>query len=570
VSETKGGIAKLIIGLDMGGTNVDGVVIDQGEIVRTSKRVVNRSDLLNSIYKTLEDLIVGVDTSKIESVNLSTTICTNAIVENKTSTVGMIIESGPGIKPGFLACGQENVFITGYIDHRGNEIKSFRIKEVLDAAKKFKSKNINSVAVVTKFSVRCPGHEIEIGKLLENEFPTITLGHTISGRLNFPRRVLTSYLNSAVYSTFREFSKSIKAVLPEKGISSPVHVLKADGGTLNIESAEKHPVYTVLSGPAASLLGISALLPTSTDAVLLDIGGTTTDIFFLADGVPLFEPQGIRIGKYPTLVRAIFSASLGLGGDSSISVEDNKLIIGPHRDGLPMAFGGPKPTPSDAFIVLGLLDCNDKDKAFNAMNQIGLKIGLDAEKTAKKVVEKMCEMIKSFVEQLIDDINNHPVYTVKELLYGKKLKPCRLNVVGGPAKALSKALGELFNLPCSYPENYELANAIGSALARTTTEITLNVDTEKRILTVPELGIYEKTPQNYSIEKARSQALELVRKKAWDLGAFCEEIEPEITEESSFNMVRGFYTSGKNIRIKAQVKPGLIKKFMRCNKNAKS
>jgi N-methylhydantoinase A/oxoprolinase/acetone carboxylase beta subunit len=74
--------------------------------------------------------LLGVDVTKIERVNLSTTICTNAIVENKTSPVGMIIESGPGIKPGFLACGQENVFITGYIDHRGNEVERFRKQEI--------------------------------------------------------------------------------------------------------------------------------------------------------------------------------------------------------------------------------------------------------------------------------------------------------------------------------------------------------------------------------------------------------------------------------------------------------
>jgi N-methylhydantoinase A/oxoprolinase/acetone carboxylase beta subunit len=561
VSETKGGILKLIIGLDMGGTNVDGVVIDHGEIVRSAKKPVDRSNLLKSIYETLEELIVSVDVTKIERVNLSTTICTNAIVENKTSPVGMIIESGPGIKPGFLACGQENVFITGCIDHRGSEVERFRKQEIFDAIKKFKCKDINSAAIVTKFSVRCPQHEIEIGKLLEGKFPTVTLGHTISGRLNFPRRVLTSYLNSAVSNTFRKFSESVRAVLPEKGISAPVYVLKADGGTLNVNSAEKHPVYTILSGPAASLLGICALLPTSSDAVLLDIGGTTTDIFFLSDGIPLFEPQGIRIGMYPTLVRAIFSASLGLGGDSSISIEGDRILIGPHRDGFPMAFGGPKPTPSDAFIVLGLMNYGDKCRAFAAMDQIGGKIGLGAKETAERVVDKMCELVNCSVEQLLEDINNHPVYTVKELLYGKKLKPCCMNVVGGPAKALSKALGEKFNIPCRFPKNYELANAVGAALARTTTEITLNVDTEKCVLSVPELGIYEKIHKNYNLEKARLRATDLVKKKVQDLGAFCEKIEPEITEESCFNMVRGFYTSGKNIRIKAQVKPGLINRL---------
>ena len=190
------------------------------------------------------------------------------------------------------------------------------------------------------------------------------MGHSLSGKLNFPRRVFTSYLNSAVYDTFNGFSTSIRKSMKQEGIDAPLFILKADGGTINLATAEEKPVETILSGPAASFMGLNAMIKTYKDAILLDIGGTTTDIFFLADGVPLFEPLGIKIGDYKTLVRAIYSVSIGLGGDSSIEVEDVhlkdglediKLKIGPNRAGYPYALGGPKPTPTDAMIVLGLI-----------------------------------------------------------------------------------------------------------------------------------------------------------------------------------------------------------------------
>ncbi|KUK08829.1 MAG: Hydantoinase/oxoprolinase [Caldanaerobacter subterraneus] len=551
----------------MGGTNIDGVIVEKGKIIKTIKKPTNRENLFNSIWTALKELLSGYDNTKIERINLSTTVSTNAIVENKLSPVGMIIQPGPGLPYDFLACGDENVFISGYIDHRGEIIKDFNLFEIENAIKLFKEKNIKAYAVVTKFSIRNPSIEIKIKEILENEIPNsfVTMGHTISGKLNFPRRVYTSYLNSAVHSIFNEFLNNIKKSLEKEGINAPVFILKADGGTMNISTAEKKPVETILSGPAASLMGINAMLPTNEDAILLDIGGTTTDIFFLADGVPLFEPWGIRIGKYKTLIRAIYSVSIGLGGDSSICVRNGRIKIGPQREGVPYAFGGPKPTPTDAMITLELIDENafsltheNVKKAYEAMTLLGKELNLSAKDMAKLILSTMGDIIKNKVDELLHEINSRPVYTVKELLYGKKIKPKLINIIGGPSKVLAPVLEEKFNLPCYYPKNYSVANAVGAALARPTTEITMLVDTSKKTLSVPELGLYEKITGNYTLDKAKEKALELVKKSALSLGASIEEIEAEIVEESSFNMVRGFYTIGKNMRIKAQVKPGLI------------
>jgi len=553
----KGGI-KLIVGLDMGGTHVDAVLIHQGEIIEVTKRPTDRSNMLGSILDTLESLLYGQDPSKIERINLSTTISTNAIVENKTDPVGMIIQCGPGLESNFLRCGRENVFISGYIDHRGREVSPIDNSEIRQAMRTFKDLGISAVAVVGKFSVRNSEHEIKIKKMLKNEFFPITLGHTLSGKLNFPRRVFTAYYNSAVYATFQKFCESINKALQTQNIKAPVYVLKADGGTMTMKAGEQYPVNTILSGPAASVMGGQAFLKTSQDAIFLDIGGTTTDISFLADGIPLLEPLGIKIAGYPTLVRALYSVSIGVGGDSRVQVQDNDLVIGPERLDKPRALGGKWPTPTDAMITLGMLEIGDKSEAFLAMKEIGEELSISAEDAAKRILEKMIDIIKNKVDELLMDINSRPVYTVKELLYGKKLSPKLIQVIGGPAKALAPLIAKKFSIPCRYPRLYEAANAVGAALARTTSEITMYVDTAQKTLSVPEMGLYERINAAYSLEESKKLALNLIKQQSKLMGAKDEEIEAEIVEESSFNMVRGFYTSGKNMRIRAQSKPGLI------------
>lgn len=572
------GVGKLIVGLDMGGTNIDGVIIDKGKVIKSIKKPTDRNNLFQSIWGALKDLLANVDRTKISRINLSTTISTNAIVENKTSPVAMIIQSGPGIANEFLACGDENIFISGYIDHRGKIIESYQQTEIENAVYIFKQEKIKSAAVVTKFSTRNPEFEKSIKSSLEESFDPITMGHSLSGKLNFPRRVYTSYLNSAVYQILNDFTKHIKNSLEKEGVDAPVFLLKADGGTMNIATAEEKPVETILSGPAASFMGISAMLPTEKDAILLDIGGTTTDIFFLADGIPLFEPLGIKIGKYKTLVRAIYSQSIGLGGDSSIKILDGRLSIGPKREGRPFAFGGPLPTPTDAMILLKKINKNhllpylEKNKsvlqynqlesrAYKAMEGLANQLSLSPIDMAKLVLDTMGDIIKDKVNEILKEVNSKPVYTIKEFLEGKKLKAKLINIIGGPARVLGPLLENKFNLPCKYPENYHVANAVGAALSKPTAEINMLADTSQGVLSVPEMEIYEKVGRNYSIDKAKNRALELVKRHALAMGAREKELKAEITEESTFNMVKGFYTSGKNIRVKAQIKPGLIQEY---------
>ena len=550
----------MIIGLDVGGTNIDAVIIEDGRIISRVKRPLYHYDLLEAILKTLDTLLGGYDKSEIKRINLSTTVCTNAIVKGLVSTVGMFIQSGPGLPAAFLACGDENKFLSGSIDHRGRIVEEIDVEEVEEGLALFKKNKIETCAVVTKFSTRNPNSERKIKEIAKGNFEFITMGYRVSGKLNFPRRVYTAYLNSAVYKTFNHFAQNIEASLQKQRINIPIYILKADGGTMDIKSAKAKPVETILSGPAASFMGISALLPTESDSLFLDIGGTTTDIFFLVNGTSLFEPLGIEIDGYKTLIRSIYSISIGLGGDSRLEVNKGKLAIGPEKEARPYALGGDNPTPTDAMISLGLMDAGDLGRAHEIMECLGAGLDLSGHEMAKLVLKTMGELIKEKVDELLEKINSKPVYTVKEVLHGRQVKPEQINMIGGPAKSLAPSLEEAFGLPCYYPKDYQIANAIGAALAKPTMDITLLADTQRKTLSIPELGIYEEIKGKYDLELAKAQAIDLLKKQVqlMDDQSVISDKDIEIIEESCFNMIDGFSTTGQNIRIQAQVKPGLI------------
>ncbi len=548
----------MIIGIDVGGTNIDGVVIENGKIIKKIKNPVDRQNLFSTIHTALTELIEDLDKSQIERINLSTTISTNAIVEGKIDDVLVVIQSGPGIQNEFSNNYKYLEEVSGYVDHRGKVVKELDLKEIKKIKGNPKYKNLDSLAIVTKFSTRNPESEIKIKDTLESNFKNISVGHLLSGNLNYPRRVNTAYLNSSVSSIFSDFLDNIKIALNEKGIDSPIYILKADGGTMDFNEAYKFPLQSVLSGPAASFMGISALENTKTDSIYLDIGGTTTDIFFLADGVPLFEPTGIEIDNRKTLVRSIFSHSIGLGGDSVIKIIDGKLKIGPERLDKPMALGGKYPTVTDAMKVLNLVEFGDGNKSFDGLVNLALEIDLEVKEFSQLVLQKCSDIIYDTVIKLLNRINSKPLFTVREVLEGRKLEPKEIKIIGGPAKNLSPYLKNKFEIDVKVPENFLIANAIGAALSKPTFEINLHADTVSQILSVPEENIYKSISRNFDLDEGRDLVIEILKNKSKLVNDEISEVE--IVEENSFNMVDG-WSYGKNIRIKGQIMPGLMYKM---------
>lgn len=551
----------MIIGLDVGGTHTDAILLGKEGLVRKVKVPTDPRELFQTILQALEEIIAGIDTNSINRAVLSTTLATNMVVQQQLPPVGMVVTAGPGINPKHYRTSDNYHIASGALDHRGREIQPLDELQIRSIGEDFQSQGIRCAGVVSKFSVRNPQHENTIAEILAPYVETVFKGHKCSGSLNFPRRIATTYLNAAVYPVHKAFFEAVAQSLTQRGITVPIRILKPDGGNINFEASLGYPAQTILSGPSASVMGALAYAPDQGTCLVLDIGGTTTDMAVLIDGVPLLAPLGVEISPYKTLIRALRTQSIGIGGDSAVRVNSGALTIGPDRIGKAMAYGGPVPTPTDAFCVLGLAREGDRTKAEKGIAGIAQTLGLTVAQTAEKIFESACQNILNAAQEMIDSINSKPVYTVHELWQGSHIHPERLLILGGPAPQFAKQLATMFQGPVDVVPHWQVANAIGCALARTTTELTLFADTAQKILTVPGEHHSRNISSHFELEDARQVALDLLRKKAKQRGADMKRLQTEIIEESEFNMIDGFHTSGKNIRVRAQVKPGLIEGF---------
>jgi len=548
----------MILGIDVGGTHTDAVLVDNFLIKKKTKVRTDISNITASLLDAARKMITGENIKRIRRIVLSTTISTNAIVQGKTDRVGMIMLNGPGLAPQMLNTGKDSFFISGYINHRGIPIQPLNKKEIKDVGAFFGEEMISQIGVVGKFSPRNPQHELNVAAILDDRQRNFSLGHRFSGQLNFPRRIATTYINAAVHNIYQGFVQRVQQFLQEIQMNVPVYILKADGGTILINQSSAYSVLTIHSGPAASIMGVLATADIKEDAVALDIGGTTTDISVFAEGVPLLEASGVAIGGQKTLIRGLYTKSIGIGGDSAAWIKNGNLFVGPEREGPAAALGGAFPTPTDAMIVLGLAAIGDKQKAVDAIQRLGSQLNTDTVATARMIMDKTITVIADTVRRILEEVNNKPVYTIHDFLEGKTIRPRILYVVGGPAAAIAPGVAALLGYPYKIPEHSEVANALGAALARTTAEINVLADTEKGELTISEEGLVKKIPRNFSLRGVIEAGREALRDRALKMGANLNELEMEVTEEQEFNMIREFHTTGKNIRVKIQIKPGLI------------
>lgn len=268
----------MIIGLDVGGTHTDVVLINRAGLQKEIKVNTDPSDLFQSVLSGLDAITEDIDPADIDRIVLSTTLTTNAIVQNKIPPVGVIVSSGPGIDPECYRTNSHYSTVKGSIDHRGREIEPIDPDEISDIAGQLKQEGIRYIGIIGKFSIRNPSHELKINEVLKDSFEKTFLGHRISGNFNFGRRIATTYLNAAVYPLHREFFQAVQKSLATKGLNLPLRLLKADGGNMNFEASIDYPVQTILSGPAASVMGAVAFGPKREDTLVMDIGGTTTDL----------------------------------------------------------------------------------------------------------------------------------------------------------------------------------------------------------------------------------------------------------------------------------------------------
>lgn len=546
------------IGIDIGGTHTDGVLIDGERLIAAAKAPTLYDNLLESISQVLNSILLNQDPKAVRTLNLSTTLNTNAIVTGNIDPVGVLVVGGPGIAPETYRVGDDYHLIPGSLDHLGTETAPLDLEALQAAFTDCFEKGVKTFAVVAKFSPRNPVFENTIRGYLQERADFISSGHLISGQLNFGRRIHTAYYNSAVWRNFHTFSTALMESLRGFNIQAEVNILKADGGTMPMSRALETPVQSIFSGPAASVMGILAITRTSSDALILDIGGTTTDVAIFAGGQPLLEREGISIEGRPTLVRAMHVESIGIGGDSLLQVEQDQVLVGPKRIGPCMARGGFSPTLMDAFNVLKLAAFGDEQRSVEGVEALAVAHGMTGMQLAAKAMDVAINAISAKIEDLIALVNSRPVYTIHEILEDRPIFPTRLIMIGGPAAVFKELLQTRLGMEVVVPPLYEVANAIGAALTRSTSYLDLTADTVKGMLSVPRLAIYRSVPRNYDLEAATSEARSLLIDDLEQAGVSISADEVQITQADSFNVVEDFYTAGRNIRVVSQVQPAVI------------
>lgn len=549
----------MILGIDVGGTHTDSVLMNNRQIIRKSKVLTDKENILKSVLTATRAVAEPDDIRKLQRIVLSTTISTNAVVQNQMDEVGLIVMNGPGVAPQDLPLADKTRLVAGYMNHRGMEAEPLNKAELEEAQYLLEKKGIDHFAIIGKFATRNPAHEKTAEAIFSKKAKHVSVSHQLSGSLNFPRRIATTYLNEAVWSLHGRLVEQLDAYMKELGINVPLYILKADGGTIEYRQSQTQPVQTILSGPAATIMGVLPFVSQEKDSISVDIGGTTTDIALFADGVPLLEPLGVQIEGHKTAVRGLLTHSIGVGGDSHVRVVDGKLLLGPERRGAAMALGGPVPTPTDAAIVLGLANFGDKAKALSAMESLATQLKQKPEETARAILDLAGEMITAKIRSMLEEVNGKPVYTIHELLEGRRINPAEMIVIGGPAPFMAKTLEEMSGYTTVVPQDSDVINASGAAMARTTVELNLVADTEDGSLSIAEEGVLQRISSSFTERDVIDLGKNMLIEKARAAGAREEDIVVEIADIQSFNVVRGFATTGKNIRVRLQVKPGLIK-----------
>lgn len=550
----------MYIGIDVGGTFTNAVLLDNG-LVRASAKFPSSSDILSSLLEALDQIMKGVPAELIDRVVFSTTLITNFIAEKKYDPVGLVLIPGPGLCSSQFTYNSDTFTLSGAIDYRGREIIPLRREEIENAITELNTRGYKKVAVVGKFSVRNNKHEQEVAEIIKKFYPQwhVEMGHQVAGQLNFPRRVVTTMLTCATRDKYSFFVDSVKEAMARRGIEGSLFILKADGGTMPLSKSTGMPIETIFSGPAASTLGVQALTPPGETSVVVDIGGTTTDLALILGGQPLISSRGVPVYDQLTQVRALAVKSVPVGGDSVVELVGKEIVVLSERLGAAYSLGGPMPTPTDALRVLGLTMVGDREKAQEAMEMLGGPIGLSASEVANRVVNLVIDIIAQEIEQMFLQWEQEPAYRVWEVLQKRKERPSTVVGVGGAAAGFIAQIAARIGCHPVIPPYAPMANAIGAAVAIPTLQVSLRADTEQSVYTVEEEGFQGKIEKDpFTEEDALLLAGDWLKKRAVKYGLDKTLEKTEVTRRDVFTMVRNWITTGRIYDICVQTPRGIM------------
>lgn len=448
------------LGVDVGGTNTDAVLMDENDNLMAKVKTSTTQDMTTGITKALDKISEG-EKSKLKDIAcamLGTTQCTNAIVERKQlNKVGIIRLGAPAtlaLKP-FITWPDDLVqqiggysrIVSGGHEYDGREISPIHEEEIAKVAQEFKDKGVESIAISSVFSLINNEHEIKAAEIVRNTWKKdvpLSLSNEI-GSLGLLERENAAILNAAIIKVAKRAILGFQDALEKKGIQAKLYLTQNDGTLMSADYALKYPVLTIASGPSNSLMGAS-FLSGMKNCVVVDVGGTTTDVGVLSKGMPRESVFATQIGGVTTNFRMPDILSIGLGGGSIIRIKEGEVSVGPDSVGYRITeeafvFGGKILTATDVAVWLGKASLGDISKVRS------LREGVLKEADLK---------ITRMVEEAIDKMKTSP-------------EPVPLVLVGGGSILLSAAIRGAS--PIIRPVHFEVASAIGAAIAQVSGEI---------------------------------------------------------------------------------------------------
>jgi len=333
----------IFLGVDTGGTYTDAVILDEAAntVLGKAKALTSRHDLAVGIGEAVDAAIAaaGVGAADVALVSLSTTLATNALVEGQGARVALVFigfDDADLGRSGLTEAlkGDPVVKLPGGHTHAGTEAAPLDLG-LLELMVRELGDEVSGFAVASQFATRNPAHEIAARDLIRRVTGRpVTCSHELSANLNGPKRALTAVLNARLIGMIDRLVAACERHLVQVGIDAPLMVVRGDGALISAAMVRERPIETILSGPAASIVGARWLTGAS-DALVSDIGGTTTDVALLRGGLPEIDPQGARVGGFRTMVEAVAMRTTGLGGDSEVHLVTEGLTgglrLGPRR-----------------------------------------------------------------------------------------------------------------------------------------------------------------------------------------------------------------------------------------------
>jgi len=331
----------LWLGFDTGGTFTDAVLLAGGRrVIASAKALTTPWNLAIGIGKALRGVLdrlpAGASRGNVSLVSVSTTLATNAVVENRFSPVCTLLigfDDAMTERSGLQRPGSGGLVVRIRGGHIATGEESLPLDEaaVSQAVAEHQTR-VEAFAVAANFSVRNPAHELRARKLIRALTPKpVTCAHELSSKLDAPRRALTAALNARLTPQIRHLIEALSQVLAEESIDAPLMIVKGDGSLMKAEIALEYPVETILSGPAASVVG-AGFLTGLDDFVVADMGGTTTDVAVVSSGRPVISGEGALVGAWRTMVEAVDVRTSGLGGDSEVYFDrQHRLCVGPRK-----------------------------------------------------------------------------------------------------------------------------------------------------------------------------------------------------------------------------------------------